>query len=105
MTEKGITVILSLTMRYKYSSDKSRKLKSDPKRGISFAEAQEIWTHPHYEDFRKDDPEQFRVIGWVQGTLYSLIYEIRYDDEGEYFHLVTLWKSTKQERKLYEQNS
>ena len=37
----------------------------------------------------KYDPEQFRVIGWVQGMLYSLIYEVRHDDEGEYFYLMS----------------
>jgi len=41
----------------------------------------------------------------VKGKLYSVIYEIRGDDEGEYYHLVTLWKSTKQEEKLYEEYS
>ena len=50
-------------------------------------------------------PNNLEFIGWVKGTLYSLIYEVRCDDKGEYFHLVTLWKSTKQEKKLYEQNS
>ena len=39
------------------------------------------------------------------GQLYSLIYEVREDDQGEYFHQVTLWKSTKEEQKLYEKNS
>jgi hypothetical protein len=33
------------------------------------------------------------------------IYEVREDKEGEYYHLVTLWKPTKKEEKLYEQNS
>ena len=56
-------------------------------------------------DVRSDDPEQFRVIGWVKGKLYTVIYEVREDMAGEYYHLVTLWKSTKQEEKLYEQNS
>jgi len=37
--------------------------------------------------------------------LYSVIYEVREDMYGEYYHLVTLWKSTKLEEKLYEQNS
>ncbi len=92
-------------MRFKYDSEKDRQLRSNPKRGIGFEEAQEIWNHPYYEDYRKDAPEQFRVIGWASGMLYSIIYEVRYDEDGEYFHLVTLWKSTKQERALYEQNS
>jgi uncharacterized DUF497 family protein len=52
-----------------------------------------------------DDPKQFRAIGWVQGKLYSVIYEVREDDKGEYYHLVTLWKATKQEEQLYEKYS
>ncbi len=59
----------------------------------------------HYVDCRSDDPEQFRAIGWVQGKLYSVIYEVREDKDGEYYHLVTLWKTTKQEEELYEKNS
>ena len=92
-------------MRFKYDSRKGKKLKADPRRNISFSEVQEIWTHPHYVDCRSDDPEQFRAIGWVQGKLYSVIYEIREDDKGEYYHLVTLWRSTKQEEQLYEKYS
>ena len=52
-----------------------------------------------------DDPDQFRAIGWVSGRLYSLIFEAREDEDGEYYHLVTLWKSTREEQKLYEENS
>jgi hypothetical protein len=37
--------------------------------------------------------------------LYSVIYEIREDELGEIPHLVTLWKSTKEEIRLYEENS
>jgi len=36
--------------------------------------------------------------------LYSLIFEIREDRDGEYYHLVTLWRATKQEQRLYEKN-
>jgi hypothetical protein len=43
-------------------------------------------------------------FGWVAETLYSLIYEVRDDEFGELYHLVTLWKSTREERKLYEEN-
>jgi len=80
-------------------------LRKNPKRGIGFEEAKEIWAHPYYEDCRSDDPEQYRAIGWVNGKLYSVIFEIREDRKGEYIHLVTLWISTPQERKLYEENS
>jgi len=92
-------------MRFKFDKRKSEKLKADPRRGIGFDEVQEIWSHTYYVDCRSDDPEQFRAIGWVKGNLFSLIYETREDDEGEYYHLVTLWKSTKQEEKLYEEYS
>ncbi|HLD73300.1 MAG TPA: BrnT family toxin [Bdellovibrionota bacterium] len=90
-------------MRFKF--DKKKNIWLRKRRGIGFEESQEVWMHPHYLDRRSDCPEQHRAIGWVKGKLYSIIYETREDDEGEYIHLVTLWKSTKEERKLYEQNS
>ncbi len=92
-------------MRFKFDRKKSDKLKRDPRRNIGFDEAKEVWNGYHYVDFRSDDPEQFRAIGWVKGILYTVIYEIRDDDEGEFHHLVTLWKSTRQERKIYEEYS
>ena len=46
-----------------------------------------------------------RAIGWVQDRLFTLIFEIREDQLGEYYHLVTLWRSTLVERELYEANS
>jgi hypothetical protein len=45
------------------------------------------------------------VIGWVKDKLFTVIYEAREDMAGEYYQLVTLWKSTKQEEELYEKNS
>jgi len=73
--------------------------------GIGFEEAQEIFSHPYYLDQRSDMPVQYRAIGWVGAKLYSLIFEVREDKEGEYYHLVTLWKATKQEQQLYEEHS
>ena len=89
-------------MRFEFDTRKSRKLKEDPRRKIDFIQIQEIWSHYHYIDCRSDDPEQYRAIGWINGKLYSVIFEIREDSEGEYYHLVTLWKSTKEEEKIYE---
>ena len=37
--------------------------------------------------------------------LYAVIFDAREDEEGEYYHLVTLWKATKQEQELYEEHS
>jgi len=33
--------------------------------------------------------------------LYSLIFEVREDDEDEIYHLVTLWKASREEEELY----
>ncbi|MBZ5497944.1 MAG: hypothetical protein LAP85_16190 [Acidobacteriia bacterium] len=91
-------------MRFRFSRAKSDALRRNPKRAIGFEEAQEIFTHPYYQDQRNDDPEQYRAIGWAKGRLISLIFEIREDGLGEYYHLITLWRATLQERKLYEEN-
>ncbi len=56
-------------MRFKFSKVKSQSLRRNPKRGVGFEEAQEIFTLGHY------------------------------------CHLVTLWRSTREERELYEANS
>ena len=69
-------------MRFSFDKNKSEQLRNNPKQGIGFEEA----------------------IGWVGGKLYSIIYEVREDEMGEYIHLVTLWKSTPQEEKLYEES-
>jgi hypothetical protein len=37
--------------------------------------------------------------------LYPVIFEVREDKQGEYYHLVTLWKSTREEQELYEENT
>jgi len=88
-----------------FDERKSRRLRANPKRGIGFEEAQEVFSHPYYLDQRSDLPEQYRAIGWVSAELYSVIFEVREDEDGEFYHLVTLWKATPQERRLYEQNS
>lgn len=92
-------------MRFHFDGRKSKRLRANPKRGIGFEEVQEVFSHPYYLDCRADLPHQHRAIGWVGERLYSLIFEIREDEEGEYYHLVTLWKSTQEERELYEKNS
>ena len=91
-------------MRFKFDENKSEKLRRNPKRSIDFEEAQEVWGHPYYLDQRSDLPEQYRAVGWVGNHLYSVIFEIREDAEGEYYHLVTLWKATRKEQKLYEKS-
>lgn len=90
-------------MRFDFDPVKSNLLRR--KRGIGFEEVQEIFSRPYYLDQRSDLPEQYRAIGWVAERLYSLIFEIREDNEGEFYHLVTLWRSTSEEEELYAENS
>jgi len=72
-------------MRFHFDTAKSKRLRTNLRRGIGFEEAQEIFSHPFYLDNRLDAPEQQRAIGWVAGRLYTLIFEVREDDEGEYY--------------------
>jgi uncharacterized DUF497 family protein len=92
-------------MRFSFDIRKSRRLRANPKRGIGFEEARELFDRPYWLDQRSDVSEQYRAIGWVRDRLYSVIFEVTEDDEGEVLHLVTLWKSTKEEIRLYEENS
>lgn len=64
-----------------------------------------MFSYPYYLDQRSDLPEQYRAIGWVAQELYAVIFEIREDDKGEYYQLVTLWKATKEEQQLYEDHT
>jgi uncharacterized DUF497 family protein len=92
-------------MRFHFDPRKSQRLRENPRRGIGFEEARKIFERPYYLDQRSDAPEQYRAIGWVEERLYSLVFEIREDEKGEFYHLVTLWKSTREEEELYAENS
>ena len=64
-----------------------------------------MFSKPYWLDRRSDVPEQFLAVGRVGDRLYSVIFEVREDERGEILHLVTLWRSTKEEIRLYEENS
>jgi len=81
-------------MRFHFDERKGERLRANPKRGVGFEEVREVFSHPYYLDQRSDLPEQYRAIGWVREQLYTVIFEVREDDEGEYYHLVTLWRAT-----------
>lgn len=86
-------------IRFKFDREKSRGVKR--KHGVSLKDAQEIFGQVYIVDQKNDDPAQFRAIGWCRGCLCSVIFEIRQDAEGEYYHLVTAWKATKVEEQSY----
>ena len=89
-------------MRFKFDQEKSRDVQR--KHGISLEEAREIFDQTYLVDQKSDDPEQFRAVGWCGGRLCSVIFEIRFDSEGEYHHLITAWKATQQEEQAYAEN-
>jgi len=89
-------------MRIEYDPSKSRAVRQ--KHGISLKDAAEIFDQAYLVDRRNDDPEQFRAIGWCRARLCSVIFEIRHDEEGEYYHLITAWKATEQEERAYAEN-
>jgi uncharacterized DUF497 family protein len=89
-------------MRVRFDPAKSDQVKR--KHGISLEEAREIFDQTYLLDKRRDDPEQYRAIGWCGTRLCSVIFEIRRDAEGEYYHLVTAWKATKEEEQQYAKN-
>jgi uncharacterized DUF497 family protein len=89
-------------MRFEFDKEKSRGVRR--KHGVSLKEAQDIFDQAYIVDQKNDDPEQFRAIGWSRGRLCSVIFEIRHDARGEYYHLVTAWKATKEEEQSYAEN-
>ena len=92
-------------MRFSFDIRKSKRLRANPRRGIGFEEAQGLFSRPYWLDRRSDVPEQFLAVGWVGDRLYSVVFEVRHDEEGEVLHLVTLWRSTKEEIRLYDESS
>jgi uncharacterized DUF497 family protein len=90
-------------MRFEFDPDKNREVKR--KHGVSLEEAEEIFDQTYIVDRKSDDPEQLRAIGWSRGRLLSVIFEMRTDSEGEYCHLVTAWKATRQEQESYAENA
>jgi uncharacterized DUF497 family protein len=89
-------------MRLRFDPAKSRIVKQ--KHGISLREACKIFDQAYIVDRKRDDPEQFRAIGWCGSILCSVIFEIREDRDGEYYHLITAWKATEGEAESYAQN-
>ena len=89
-------------MRFEFERAKSRDGKQ--KHGISLKEAQEIFDQVYLLARKGDDPEQFRAIGWCGARLCSVVFEIRRDSDGEYYHQVTAWKATREEQQSYAEN-
>ncbi len=88
-------------MRFRFDSEKAREVLR--KHGVTLEGAQEIFDQAYIVDRKSDDPEQFRAIGWSGGRSCALIFEIRKDSDGEFYHLITAWRATNQEEEAYGQ--
>jgi uncharacterized DUF497 family protein len=86
-------------MRVQFDASKNTEVLR--KHGVSLEEAREIFDQAYIVDANNDEPQQFRAIGWSRGRMCSVIFEVRRDSLGEYYHLVTAWKATKQEVQAY----
>jgi len=70
------------------------------KRGISFHDAKRVISSEIGGGIKNDNPEQFYAVGFAaKEQLVTLIYEFRYDAQGMYLWFITLWKTTKEEKK------
>ena len=58
----------------------------------------------YWLDRRSVVPEQYVAVGWVGDRIFAVIFEIPEGEEGEITPLVTLWRSTKEEIRVYEEN-
>ncbi len=86
-------------MRFELDAEKSLEVLQ--KHGLTLEAAQEIFDQAHLLDRKNDNPEQFRAIGWSGGWLCSVIFEIRRDSGGEFYHLITAWRATQKEEEAY----
>jgi uncharacterized DUF497 family protein len=88
-------------VRIDWDDGKSDKLKRE--RGFSFAEVASVLEGPHPLMCRSEDPEQWVGIGFAMGELVSVVHEFGEDYFGDFIWLVTYWKATREEAKIYEE--
>jgi uncharacterized DUF497 family protein len=89
-------------MRFEFDAEENLQVKR--KHGVSLSDARQVFDQVYLVDQKKDDPEQFRAIGWCRGRLCSVIFEIRHDDAGEFYRLITAWRSSQEEEQCYADN-
>lgn len=88
-------------MRIQWDEAKRQRVLTE--RDIDFTQLNDLLYKPYIEDQRSEQPEQYRIVGFADGTLTTFIVEYRVDEVGDYIWVVTAWKSTKQKRKSYEE--
>jgi len=90
----------NMAMRIRW--DEAKRQQVLQRRHIDLAQLTELFCLPYVEDQRNDDPEQYRLIGFVGGHLLTFIVEYREDALGEFIWVITAWHATSQEQRAYE---
>ena len=90
-------------MRIQWDEDKRQKILAERK--LDFADLEDLLYQPYVEDQSLSYTEQYRVIGFAGGRLATFIVEYRQDIVGDFVWVVTAWRSTLQEQKIYEQET
>ena len=89
-------------MDVRFDWDEAKNQLLIKKRGYSFLEVAQMFSQPYYERVNEGYvPEQFKVTGWVDNKIYTLIYEQIFDGEQEVYFLRTYWPASKEEYKGY----
>jgi uncharacterized DUF497 family protein len=88
-------------VRFKWNPLKNQLLYS--KRKLSFTAVISVFEQNYHLSQKCDDPEQWRAIGWHNGKLVTLIFEVREDRDGPYYWLITAWLSTRFEERLFHE--
>jgi len=90
-------------MRIRWDEDKRQRIIAERK--LDFADLADLLYQPYVEDQSLSYAEQYRIIGFARGRLATFIVEYRQDALGEFIWVVTAWRSTPQEQKIYEQET
>jgi uncharacterized DUF497 family protein len=69
--------------------DEKKRQRVLKRRRVDFAALDDLFCLPYLEDQRSDDPEQYRIIGFVRGKVATFIVEYREDAIGEFVWVVT----------------
>ena len=90
-------------MRIRWDEHKRQKILKERK--IDFADLEDLLYQPYVEDQSLSYGDQYRIIGFERGRLVTFVVEYREDLIGDFIWVVTAWKSTPQEKRIYEQET
>jgi len=90
-------------MRIRWDEHKRQTILKERK--IDFADLEGLLYQPYVQDQSLSYRDQYRIIGFERGRLVTFVVEYREDLIGDFVWVVTAWKSTPQEKRIYEQET